>query len=68
MRTRYRAGILASAILFAPLAAAATAAAVPLTPAPAPADQVAQVCTMQYPASLWCQLGSLSADAGSGQK
>lgn len=68
MRTRFRVGFLASALLLAPLGVVATASAVPLDAAPAQAEPVAVVCTMQYPASLFCQLASLSAEAGSAGK
>lgn len=65
MRRALRAGLLASALLTAPLATAATASAIPLEPQSAPATVqapgFAPICTMQYPPTLQCWLASMSA-------
>ncbi|MEV6070825.1 hypothetical protein AB0L82_30145 [Nocardia sp. NPDC052001] len=64
MRNRFRAGVLASALLLAPLTAVATASAVPLDEAPAQnADVAGQVCIQQFPQSVICLLSTFSASA-----
>ncbi|MEV6773140.1 hypothetical protein AB0N05_31350 [Nocardia sp. NPDC051030] len=68
MRNRFRIGVVACALLLAPLGAVASASAVPLESAPAQVDQVAKVCAQEWPASLFCLLSSLSSDSGSFKK
>ncbi|MRH90048.1 hypothetical protein GFY24_21835 [Nocardia sp. SYP-A9097] len=64
MRNRFRAGVLASALLLAPFAAVATASAVPLDQAPVQnADVAGTVCVQQFPQSVICLLSTFSASA-----
>lgn len=64
MRNRFRAGVLAGALLLAPLAGVATASAVPLDQAPTQtADVAGTVCAQQFPQSVLCLLSTFSASA-----
>ncbi|MFF2557181.1 hypothetical protein ACFVUS_39705 [Nocardia sp. NPDC058058] len=64
MRNRFRAGVLVSALVLAPLAGVATASAVPLDEAPVQnADVAGQVCVQQFPQSVICLLSTFSASA-----
>lgn len=68
MRNRFRAGLLLSALLLAPVSTAATAYSVPLEQAPVQGGEVGAVCIQSFPESLVCALTSLSADTGTAGK